>query len=100
MEQETSGTPPSNAHCYQIRLKGHIDDRWAEWFESLAITLKEGGYTLLTGPVTDQAALHGLLKKACDRAGYKAPSLPQNLERPVLFRRRHGGLSPLPILNG
>jgi hypothetical protein len=48
---------------YEIRLKGHLDDRWAEWFEGLAITLEENGDTLLTGPVIDQAALHGLLKK-------------------------------------
>jgi hypothetical protein len=47
---------------YEIRLKGHLDDRWAEWFEGLTITLEDDGNTLLTGPVVDQAALHGLLK--------------------------------------
>jgi hypothetical protein len=52
--------------CYEIRLKGHLDDRWAEWFEGLAITLEESGDTLITGPVIDQAALHGLLKKVRD----------------------------------
>ena len=51
---------------YEIRLKGHLDDRWAEWFEGLTITLEENGDTLLTGPVVDQAALHGLLKKVRD----------------------------------
>ena len=51
---------------YEIRLKGHLDDRWAEWFEGLNITLEEDGNTLLTGPVIDQAALHGLLKKVRD----------------------------------
>ena len=51
---------------YEIRLKGHLDDRWAEWFEGLTITLEENGDTLLTGPVIDQAALHGLLKKVRD----------------------------------
>ena len=51
---------------YEIRLKGHLDDRWAEWFEGLTITLEEDGDTLLTGPVIDQAALHGLLKKVRD----------------------------------
>ena len=51
---------------YEIRLKGHLDDRWAEWFEGLTITLEENGDTLLTGPVTDQAALYGLLKKVRD----------------------------------
>ena len=51
---------------YEIRIKGHLDDRWAEWFEGLAITLQEDGNTLLAGPVVDQAALHGLLKKVRD----------------------------------
>ena len=56
-----------NQHqCYEIRIKGHLDDRWAEWFEGLTITLEEDGDTLLTGPVIDQAALHGLLKKVRD----------------------------------
>ena len=50
----------------EIRLKGHLDDRWAEWFESLSITLEEGETTLLICSVTDQAALHGLLKKVRD----------------------------------
>lgn len=51
---------------YEIRLKGHLDDRWTDWFEGLTITLEEDGDTLLTGPVIDQAALHGLLKKVRD----------------------------------
>ena len=51
---------------YEIRIKGHLDKRWAAWFEGLAITLEEDGDTLLTGPVVDQAALHGLLKKVRD----------------------------------
>ncbi len=51
---------------YEIRLKGHLDERWAEWFEGLTITLEEDGDTLLTGPVVDQATLHGLLKKVRD----------------------------------
>jgi hypothetical protein len=51
---------------YEIRLKGHLDDRWAKWFEGLTITLEDNGDTLLTGLVVDQAALHGLLKKVRD----------------------------------
>jgi hypothetical protein len=51
---------------YEIRLKGHLNDRWAEWFDGLTITLEDNGDTLLTGPVVDQAALHGLLKKVRD----------------------------------
>ena len=51
---------------YQLRIKGHLDEQWADWFESLTITLEEDGNTLITGPVVDQAALHGLLKKVRD----------------------------------
>jgi hypothetical protein len=51
---------------YEIRIKGHLDDRWAAWFEGLTITLEDNGDTLLTGRVVDQAALHGLLKKVRD----------------------------------
>jgi hypothetical protein len=51
---------------YEIRLKGHLNNRWANWFEGLTITLEDNGDTLLTGPVIDQAALHGLLKKVRD----------------------------------
>jgi hypothetical protein len=51
---------------YEIRVKGHLDARWADRFGSMTITLAENGETLLTGPVIDQAALHGLLKKVRD----------------------------------
>ncbi|MBE3067448.1 MAG: hypothetical protein IMZ73_08505 [Chloroflexi bacterium] len=51
---------------YEIRIKGHLDSHWTDWFEGLTITLEEDGNTLLTGPVIDQAALQGLLKKVRD----------------------------------
>jgi hypothetical protein len=51
---------------YEIRIQGHLDERWRDWFEGLAITLEDNGDTLLTGLVIDQAALHGLLKKVRD----------------------------------
>jgi hypothetical protein len=51
---------------YQIRLEGHLGRQWQGWFEGLAITLEDNGLTLLRGPVTDQAALHGLLRKVRD----------------------------------
>ena len=51
---------------YQIRIKGHLGHQWTDWFEGLTITPEENGETLLTGPVVDQAALHGLLKKVRD----------------------------------
>ena len=50
----------------ELRIKGHLDDRWADWFEGLTITREDNGETRLTGPVVDQAALHGLLKKVRD----------------------------------
>jgi hypothetical protein len=58
--------PTSNAQHYEIRLKGHLEARWSSRFEGLTITLEEDGNTLLSGPVADQAALHGLLKKVRD----------------------------------
>ena len=51
---------------YEIRLEGHLNDQWSDWFEGLTITLEKDGDTLLTGPVVDQAALHGLLRKVRD----------------------------------
>ncbi len=51
---------------YRIKVKGHLDRRWTEWFGGVTITLEEGGETLLTGPVADQAALYGLLRKVRD----------------------------------
>jgi hypothetical protein len=51
---------------YQIRLKGHLSSLWKDRFDGLTITLEDNGDTLLTGPVVDQAALHGLLKRVRD----------------------------------
>ncbi|MEV5028028.1 hypothetical protein [Paenibacillus sp. LPE1-1-1.1] len=51
---------------YEIRLKGHLDARWADRFEGLSFTYKNDGTTILTGPVIDQAALHGMLRRVRD----------------------------------
>jgi hypothetical protein len=51
---------------YEIRLKGQLDSQWTNWFDGLSITLEDNGDTLLSGPLKDQAALHGLLKKVRD----------------------------------
>lgn len=51
---------------YEIRIKGHLDQRWTDWFDGLTITLEANGDTRLTGTVVDQAALYGLLKKVRD----------------------------------
>ncbi len=67
MENEPKTKPaPGQPVVYQIRLKGHLGSEWADWFGGLAITLEDNGDTLLTGPVVDQAALHGLLKEVRD----------------------------------
>ena len=60
------GTGPGRPEVYQVRIKGHLGPQWADWFGGLSITLEDNGDTVLTGPVVDQAALHGLLKKVRD----------------------------------
>jgi hypothetical protein len=59
-------TDPGQPMVYQIRLEGHLGRQWADWFGGLNLTLQDNGDTLLTGPVIDQAALYGLLKKVRD----------------------------------
>ena len=66
-----SSTDGSNGRCggaelHEIRLQGHLDARWAESLEGMVLTLESGGVTALTGTVTDQAALHGLLARIRD----------------------------------
>src|SRR6266581_6996190 len=51
---------------YQIRIMGHLGRQWTDWFGGLTLTLEDNGETLLTGPVVDQAALHGVLRKVRD----------------------------------
>ena len=51
---------------YEIRLKGHLDARWAAWFDGLTLIHDSDGTTIIRGPVADQAALHGLLQKVRD----------------------------------
>lgn len=51
---------------YEIRLKGHLETRWAAWFDGLTLRHETDGTTVLSGPVLDQAALHGLLQKVRD----------------------------------
>ncbi len=65
-DPQTSNRVPNEPECYEIRLKGHLDVRWSDWLGNLTITLEDNGITLLTGPVIDQAALHGLLRKVRD----------------------------------
>lgn len=65
-ETDTATGDPGGPALYQIRIQGHLDDRWADWFEGLSLTRQENGETLFSGVVVDQAALHGLLRKVRD----------------------------------
>ena len=56
----------SEPGSYEIRIKGHLDNHWAARFEGMILTLEDNGNTLVTGPVVDQAALHGLLRRVRD----------------------------------
>jgi hypothetical protein len=64
--EPSSGNYTGQPIVYQIKIKGHLSSQWTEWFTGLTVTLEDNGNTLLTGPVIDQAALHGLLKKVRD----------------------------------
>ena len=63
---EMSTGQQHNLGRYEIRLKGHLDTRWAAWFDGLALSHDSDGTTIIHGPVADQAALHGLLQKVRD----------------------------------
>jgi hypothetical protein len=70
---------------YQIRVRGHLERQWTDWFGGLTITLEDNGDTLLSGPVVDQAALHGLLKKVRDLG---LPLISVSPVRPALDEKR------------
>lgn len=57
---------PEQPVNYEIRIEGHLSGQWTDWFDGLTVSLEESGVTCLTGPVTDQAVLYGLLKKVRD----------------------------------
>ncbi len=61
-----SASEKAQPMVYQIRIEGQLGRQWTVWFEGLTITALDNGETLLTGPVVDQAALHGLLRKVRD----------------------------------
>ena len=53
-------------HFYEIRIAGHLDTQWQDWFDGMSVTLEADGTTLLSGQVPDQPALYGLLRKVRD----------------------------------
>ncbi len=63
---EISTGPHHSPGRYEIRLRGHLESRWAAWFDGLSLTNESDGTTIIYGPVADQAALHGLLQKVRD----------------------------------
>lgn len=65
-EKHTSSAFQAEAGLYEIRLKGHLDDRWVDYLGSITIKLEDDGNTLISLQVIDQAALHGLLKRVRD----------------------------------
>jgi hypothetical protein len=73
---------------YYIRVKGHLDDRWSEWFDGLTISNRPDGDAVLRGPIVDQAALHGVLAKVRDLG------LPLIVVRRVSSARLQGGVPP------
>lgn len=65
-DPNTVSPGPGERGRYAIRIRGHLDRRWAEWFAGLTLTHEQAGTTLLQGPLADQAALHGVLTKLRD----------------------------------
>lgn len=67
MTERLSPTPdPREAGRYEIRLTGHLDAHWAAWFEGLTVSREANGTTVISGPIVDQSALHGLLQRVRD----------------------------------
>jgi hypothetical protein len=64
--EDTSAARPNHPGRYEIRLKGHLGNRWAAVFDGMTLTTRGDGTTLIEGPVVDQAALHGLLRTLRD----------------------------------
>ena len=65
-DEQRSEPDTDRPTIYQVRIRGHLGQQWRNWFDGLTVTLAEDGDTLLTGPVIDQSALHGILKKIRD----------------------------------
>jgi hypothetical protein len=84
-ERHTSTPGRPEAGRYEIRLTGHLDARWTAWFDGLTVGHESDGTTVLSGPIADQAALHGVIQRVRDlglplvsvtRIGTDLPDLP------------------------
>ena len=68
-DEQPNGQPPADHDPrphYEIRVDGHLGSRWATWFDGMTLTEEDDGSTVISGPVVDQAALHGVLQKLRD----------------------------------
>ena len=65
-ERQTPAPDRSEAERYEVRLKGHLDAHWTAWFDGMIVSRQSDGTTVISGPVADQAALHGLLQRVRD----------------------------------
>ncbi len=61
-----TSTPSTGLRLYEIRISGHLDDRWLTWFDGMTLTPDEDGTTVVRGVLADQAALHGVLQRLRD----------------------------------
>lgn len=83
-ERQTSPPDGPEAECYEIRLRGRLDAHWTAWFDGSAVSHESDGTTVISGPIADQAALHGLLQRVRD------------LGLPLLSVKRVEGTRPEP----
>jgi len=65
-EQRTTKPDRPESGRYQIRLTGRLDAHWAAWFDGLTVSQENDGTTVISGPIADQAALHGVLQRVRD----------------------------------
>ena len=82
MSEHTLAGDRPQAGRYEIRLTGHLDARWAAWFDGLTVSHASDGITVLSGPIADQAALHGVIQRVRD-LGLPLVSVTQADDRPA-----------------
>jgi hypothetical protein len=84
----STGQDPDSGR-YEIRVRGHLEARWASWFDGMTLTKDSDGTTSIHGPVVDQAALHGLLRKLRDTGLPLVSVIQLDQDRPALRPATH-----------